>query len=1257
MTVKIRKICIVLATALFVVCMACLAAVNAGAQSGSPVSLSSEGDSISRLSDDDFTAEESFTYTARVTFAEGQAAGIAFGIDDEGAFVLNIDRGANRTKLMYFSRTQTGWSAFVIKEDYYIGNALSTPEELERVGGHVAAKEQFFIKVKVTGGAEPNVKCYVDDILRFDYENAIPLSGDGYLYDGGGLGVNVYNASADFSEIYFGESDFTRYNELYRNQYHYSPFSGWNNDPNGLVFDGEYYHLYYQHQPFKKEWGDMYWGHARSEDLLHWENLPIALLPTDGNYMWSGSAIIDRNNVSGLFTSIEDEPDYDGSKNILIYYTVDGGPNQTQWLGYSLDGGISFKKEKMIIDGATVDDGKTFRDPKIFEIDDDDWGIIVGGGRLRFYHSTNLTDWTLSSETPIFAECPDVYKLPFEGGYKWVMNIGGIAYTVGDLTFTDGKIRFVDQFGVDLTDPDTSAAQVRVLDCDNANGSYATQTFYIDDDRSDFNGRIVGLSWFAGQPGYQSPMDEHIWLFGEQDVGTNTGSLADIRSIWNGGFTIPVEYSLKRAGDTIVLRQTPISLDDISETVSERENLGSEELNELLSSVSGNTLKITLTVRTEAQGFGLRFFEGGNEYTEAGYSAARGYYLDRTHTSAGGISIPDYNELYSTGAGEFVPADGEYDMVLLLDRGSAELFCEDYTQAFYANTFAGYYSDGLEFYTYENLPAVADIKIERISGVFSENSGESALTLSADAIVLDTDITDSVEVFAFYTGSAGGIEWTCDAEGTVSVAPTENGAVISAVAAGSATVTATLKDAEGVVLDVKSISVTVQAGAPDVSDVDFTSDGVIAGEWHSGAEGITGAMNGDGFILAEGSYKNFAFGATVNVAEAGAAAVIFRAADDMSSYYIANYDRAAGVCKLWSEKTEFINVRKGPFDEVTLLVRSDGNAFEFYFNGDLIGSFTDPAAPASGRLGLNVFKGRAVFSEVTYSELHGSEYQYSGEDLDIYLSTENFVTAVYNFTLANSPVNDMFYTLSGNVLTLSSAYLNTLGEGRYVFTIVGESITESIAVTVNGKPFSVPDMNISSDEDAVIDIGDRAVVSVSIGGVVLPAEGYSVSDGKLTVYAAAFSEGANTVEVAFEEEENVTFTVTVSSASGIQNVVLDEIRDVTVPITGSVSGVSLTGITLTEGQYTVESGQLTISAEVIQGGMNLVIVTFEGGETVLFTITAPQTSAPPEDPGAQNPGGPGWGDILFYIVGSIEVVLIVTVVVMTVVKRHKEKRG
>ena len=181
----------------------------------------------------------------------------------------------------------------------------------------VAAKSEFYLKVAVTGGSAPSVKCYVDDILRFEYDEAISLQDvvlndeSTVTYTGGALGANVFNATASFDEVYFGSSDFTRYTELYRNQYHYSPFSGWNNDPNGLVFDGEYYHLYYQHQPFQKLWGDMYWGHARSKDLVTWENLPLALLPTDGNYMWSGSAIIDRENVSGLFSEIKDSPDYD----------------------------------------------------------------------------------------------------------------------------------------------------------------------------------------------------------------------------------------------------------------------------------------------------------------------------------------------------------------------------------------------------------------------------------------------------------------------------------------------------------------------------------------------------------------------------------------------------------------------------------------------------------------------------------------------------------------------------------------------------------------------------------------------------------------------------------------------------------------------------------------------------------------------------------------------------------------------------------
>lgn len=74
-----------------------------------------------------------------------------------------------------------------------------------------------------------------------------------------------------------------------RLNYHFEPKTGWINDPNGLIFYKGKYHAFCQHYPFAPHWGQMHWGHAVSDDLIHWEELPIALYP-DQPYENSGVA-------------------------------------------------------------------------------------------------------------------------------------------------------------------------------------------------------------------------------------------------------------------------------------------------------------------------------------------------------------------------------------------------------------------------------------------------------------------------------------------------------------------------------------------------------------------------------------------------------------------------------------------------------------------------------------------------------------------------------------------------------------------------------------------------------------------------------------------------------------------------------------------------------------------------------------------------------------------------------------------------------
>ena len=98
-----------------------------------------------------------------------------------------------------------------------------------------------------------------------------------------------------------------------RQHYHFMPQTGWLNDPNGLIYFRGKYHFFFQHNPYSGFWDSMHWGHAVSDDMLHWEYLPLALVPSEkyDNHQkggcFSGSAIEHDGKLFLMYTGVTNE--------------------------------------------------------------------------------------------------------------------------------------------------------------------------------------------------------------------------------------------------------------------------------------------------------------------------------------------------------------------------------------------------------------------------------------------------------------------------------------------------------------------------------------------------------------------------------------------------------------------------------------------------------------------------------------------------------------------------------------------------------------------------------------------------------------------------------------------------------------------------------------------------------------------------------------------------------------------------------------
>jgi len=294
-------------------------------------------------------------------------------------------------------------------------------------------------------------------------------------------------------------------------RYHLAARAGWMNDPNGLVWFDGWYHAFYQHHPYSTQWGPMHWGHARSQDLVHWEHLPVAIAPEgpeDKDGCFSGSAVVDGDTLALIYTGHKFHGDADNEDNLY----------QVQCLATSQDG-IHFTRQGIVVD--TPPGVHHFRDPKVWR-EGESWYMIVGAragetGQVRLYRSADLRQW---QEEGVFDEaeagmgfmweCPDIFTL----GDKRVL-----MFSPQGIAAHGFKNRNLFQSGYLLGDWQPGQPFVRAgefVEMDHGHDFYAPQSFLTPDRR-----RIV-IGWLDM---WESPLPE------QQDG-------------WAGMLSLPRELSL-----------------------------------------------------------------------------------------------------------------------------------------------------------------------------------------------------------------------------------------------------------------------------------------------------------------------------------------------------------------------------------------------------------------------------------------------------------------------------------------------------------------------------------------------------------------------------------------------------------------------------------------------------------------------------------------------------------------------------------------
>ena len=455
-----------------------------------------------------------------------------------------------------------------------------------------------------------------------------------------------------------------------RPDFHFSTRVGWLNDPNGFSFYEGKYHLFYQYHPYDPYWGPMHWGHAVSEDLLHWEYLPAALAPDqiyDKDGCFSGSAVALPDGKQLLM--------YTGVKRIP---TADGGMRDEQTQCLAVGDGVDYEKyeKNPVMDKKDIPQGSSeadFRDPKMWRNEDGTYSCVVanraedGSGQILLYNSQDGFEWKFKSilsknqnRYGLMWECPDFFEL--DG--KWVLllspqdmlpenfeyhNGNGTLCLIGDYdektgTLAEEKNQAID-YGIDF---------------------YATQTVLTPD------GRRVMIAWMQN------------W---------DTSRLHPEETPWFGQMSLPRELSVKNGR----LYQKPVrELDELRCNRVEYKDVVFTDVAKL-DGVNGRRVDLEIQIAPGDEEnlykkFAVRFAQNDRYHTAVSFRPYESVLkVDRKFSGSRRAAIHQRRAKVHS-------ENGKIKLRMILDRFSAEIFINDGEQVMTITMYTDQTADGISFF-------------------------------------------------------------------------------------------------------------------------------------------------------------------------------------------------------------------------------------------------------------------------------------------------------------------------------------------------------------------------------------------------------------------------------------------------------------------------------------------------------------------------------------------------------------------------------